>query len=170
MTLSDTNILFSTVLAICAVIGHFTGFLKWCWLHLKKWFKQEGIPKKTIIILNENNDLSNFWHIGSKGDEPILQIAGRFVVTNITDKPVKLVHSIIKGYNSFGVAHVKDLFSQYWGSYDIPPGKTTRVSIHFLIPPLKRLKKKKPLILNVAIVDQFNNKHWLKRVAFRPTD
>lgn len=88
-------------------------------------------------MLNDDTGYTNFWHIGSQQGKPILQVACRFMVTNITDHPVALARvtwrGAIKGSVEYSEVLVKDLHSPYWGSYDIPPRARTGVSVHFII-------------------------------------
>jgi hypothetical protein len=127
---------------------------------------------KTIVLVNNaSSPYENFWHIGSHDGKPVLQIACKFMVTNLTDSPIALAKAIWKGKIKGDVltmlVHVKDTGSQYWGSYDIPPKARTSVGVDFIILPKKMPKNGEAVTLSIGIIDQFGNKHWVKNVDFR---
>jgi hypothetical protein len=102
----------------------------------------------------------------------MLQIVGDFNATNVWTDNVRLAGALIR-YKRWGISRtehgdvsVKDLRSQYSGNYPIPPNQMTwvRVSFHFVPKhrePGKRLKA------DIAIIDQFDNRHWLKGLVFK---
>lgn len=136
-------------------------------------FTNKNIPSKTIVIVNDDSGYQNFWHIGSTGGnnpKPLLQIGCKFMVTNITDSPVALAQATwkgIKGEAMTTIVSVKDMRSAYWGAYDIPPRARTSVSIDFMIATKEMPAIDKAIKLNIGIIDQFGNKHWVKRVVLR---
>lgn len=104
-----------------------TALLSWI-PKIKNIFKNKNIPSKTIVIVDSDTGYQNYWHIGSQNGKPVLQFVCNFMVTNITDQPVSLANAIlkgIKGERDLAVISVKDLQSQYSGSYPIPPRKQT---------------------------------------------
>ncbi len=95
-----------------------------------------------------------------------MQVAGRFMVTNITKYNIILTVAEMKRPKILGFIMVKDTRSQYHGSYMIPGGATTDLSFSFwIIPPFK--KENESFHADVAIWDQFANKHWIKDINFR---
>ena len=131
---------------------------------LKIKYNDIKIPKKTIIII-PNYD--TFWHMGSSSDKPAMQIVGRFQVTNITKNDILLTSAIIKKSKTQGLVMVKDYQSNYYGDYNkIPAGHTTNITIDFWIsPPFK--KEGESFVSDIAILDQFANKHWIKQIEFK---
>jgi hypothetical protein len=88
----------------------FIGGAIWKWPKIKSIF-YGNIPKKTITLV-DNDEANSFWHIGSNQGKPILQIAGNFMVTNITDRPIALAKvrlKGIKGVQEYSQIFVKDL-------------------------------------------------------------
>jgi hypothetical protein len=148
-----------------------------CGLAWKGWPKiksvfYNNIPKKTITLV-DNEEHNCFWHTGSYQGKLSLQIAGNFMVTNITDRPVALAKvrlQGIKGRVDSSHLSVKDFSSRFFGQYDIPPQKRTTVAICVFIAPKTQPQSKEPIQLDVIITDQFGNDHCLRKVNFRPSD
>ncbi len=139
---------------------------------IKNIFRNKNIPSKAIVIVDSDTGYQNYWHVGSQNGKPILQFVCNFMVTNITEQPVSLANAILKGVKGerdLAVISVKDLNSQYSGSYPIPAKKQTSVSICFIVHPIKIPKKGMSINLKVGIIDQFGNKCWIKNIVFRST-
>lgn len=64
---------------------------------------------------------------------------------------------------------MKDLRSQYSGNYPIPPNEMTRVRVSFHFIPKNREPNKR-FKVDIAIIDQFDNRHWLKGLIFKHVD
>ena len=153
-----------------AVVGAVYAFYRWGIDFLKKLFTPREqitykIPKKTIIIVPTANPMSTRWHMGSSSGKPAMQIGGRFKVTNITKYNILLTVAEMKKPRMLGHVSVKDTESQYHGSYMIPGGATTDLSFDFwIMPPFKN--KDEPFKADIAIWDQFANKHWIRNIEF----
>jgi hypothetical protein len=95
-----------------------------------------------------------------------MQISADFKVTNITKYAVILVAAKRRWPERLGMVLIKDLNSQYHGEYQIPPGETTEVSLHFwVVPPVR--EEGEDYTAEIAILDQFGNQHWAKNNLFR---
>ncbi len=126
---------------------------------------QMDIPKKTIIVAPNPHPRSTWWHMGSSSGKPAMQITGDFKVTNITKYNILLCAAKMKKPKVLGSVIVKDSKSNYHGSYPIPATSVAKLSFHFWItPPFK--EKGDPFTADVAILDQFGNEHWIKRIQF----
>ena len=124
------------------------------------------IPKRTIVIAPNPNSRDTWWHMGSSSGQPAMQVSGRFNVTNITKYAVILSAVKMRKPMYMGTVMVKDSKSNYHGMYQIPPGGYTDMSFDFwIIPPFK--KQGDSFIADVAVLDQFGNEHWIKKVNFK---
>jgi hypothetical protein len=128
---------------------------------------------RTIVAFPQPRFNALWWSKGSLRDKPILQVVGDFNITNIWSKNVRLSGAVLRykrwlifSHEVRGDASVKDLASQYSGNYPVPPNAMTwlRVQFHFTI---RRKFPTKDFIADVAVVDQFNNYHWLTKLRFK---
>lgn len=145
----------------------------WCRTRLGGKDQAPGLPKRTVVAIQEPRINALWWSLGSMGDKPMLQVVGDFSTTDVWTDNVRLAGALIR-YRRWGVLSrtergdtmVRDLRSQYSGNYPIPPNQMThvRVSFHFVLghrEPGKRFRA------DVAIIDQFDNRHWLKGLTFK---
>lgn len=160
--------LLGIIVAVLTVIGTVTGFFKRTWQALVAHVRDQSpylpIPKKSIIILPD--DEQPWWHMGSLRGQPAMQVHGRFRATNITKYEVLLVAAKLRKPALLGMVLTKDVDSQYHGNYSIPPGHTTDLSVDFSAVPAVR-EEGEDFVADVAILDQFGNKHWIRKVLFR---
>lgn len=137
---------------------------------IKDIFRNKNIPRKTLVIVDSDTGYQNYWHVGTQNGKPILQFVCNFMVTNITEQPVSLANAILKGVKGerdLAVISVKDIGSQYSGSYPIPPKKQTSVSICFIVHPKKIPNSGASVNLTVGIIDQLGNRYLVKNIVFR---
>lgn len=77
-----------------------------------------GVPKKTLILLPVSQQNALWWHMGSVGDQPAMQIVGDLNVTNISKygvfvmgarlrKPRAVGHALVRAHDSnmYGTKH-----------------------------------------------------------------
>lgn len=136
---------------------------------IKDIFRNKNISNKALIIVDSDTGYQNYWHVGSQNGKPILQFVCNFMATNITDLPVALANAILKGVKGdqdLAMISVKDVNSQYSGSYEIPPRGQTAVSICFIAHPRKMPISGQPIKLKVGVIDQFGNRYWVKNILF----
>jgi hypothetical protein len=124
------------------------------------------IPNKTVILVPDGSPRSLWWHMGAKGSDPIMQVVGEFKVTNITRYQVLVVSAKLKKPRTFGMVFVRRQGSNLHGEYPLPPGSTTDLSFRFWVaPPV--VQAGEDFVASVAVIDQFGNDHWLKRLRFK---
>jgi hypothetical protein len=124
------------------------------------------IPKHTIVVAPNPDPHATWWHMGFSSGQPAMQVVGRFNVTNVTKYAVILSAVKMRKPKYMGTVMVKDSISNYHGMYQIPSGSYTDMSLDFwIIPPFK--KQGESFIADVAVLDQFGNEHWIKKVNFR---
>ena len=159
-----------------AAIGGFIKFLFWAYDELQKRKKHEGFsaPTKTLRLATKPENTC-WWHMGKKGDEPTMQIVGGLFATNTASVPVRIPQVEIQyGFLGRKRAAGMVLFSRSWrenmyGMYDIPPGETRDVSFDFWVYPPVEKPENAFAACAVVFIDQFGNRHKMKRVSFRST-
>jgi hypothetical protein len=158
-----------------SVIGGIVSAFKWLiGFFTKLPATTDGIPKRTVVLIQETRINALWWHQGTWGDKPMLQVVGDFMVTNIWTKEIKLPAAELRYRQGLvrkrwrGDASVKDVDSVYHGRYAIPPNVMTPMRIHFTVPNASR-DERKPLVADVIVIDQFNNEHLLKGLVFKNT-
>lgn len=130
-----------------------------------------AIPPRTLTVtLQQQREY--WWHMGSIGQDPTMQIVGEFLVTNVYSKPVRVVQIELR-YGPFGskgligdVSISRGLNSQYYDAFTIPPNDTRGASFHmWLYPPVAKVKQ--PFVPHsMRMTDHFGNKHKIKGVRF----
>lgn len=159
------------VVAILTIIGKVLGFFGW----VKGLLSHVGrpssglidVPKKTIILIPAARPNAFWWHMGSVGDKPAMQIVGDLNVTNISTHGVFLMGARLRKPKAIGHVAVRAANSNLYSSnHVIPPRSLTDLRFDFFVQPPTR-KSGQMLKADVAVVDQFGNEHWLKKVEFR---
>jgi hypothetical protein len=148
------------------VIKHIIELLSAIWSLIGKLFgakvkseAQIDIPKKTIIVTPTPGPFTTWWHMGSWSGSPAMQVVGDFKVTNITKYTIFLCAAKMKKTKLLG--HV----TTGGGSNEIPSRCVTDLRFHFFVfPPFK--KEGETFTTDIAIIDQFGNKHWINRINF----
>ncbi len=123
------------------------------------------VPKKTMRLIQEHRSNATWWHMGNSNKKPAMQIVGDFLVTNITDFNLLVVGVELKKPFAKGHICVRHHDENIYGNYHIEPGATTNSRFDFwIIPPFDQVGSN--IKLDVAFLDQFGNKHWVKGVEF----
>jgi hypothetical protein len=158
-----------------AIVGGLASTLKWFRDLFRPAAAADGIPKRTVVLIQETQINSLWWHQGSWNDKPALQVVGDFLVTNIWSKEIKVPVAVLRYRQGLvrkrwrGEVTVKDSQSHYHGRYALPPNAMTSMRIHFMVPNTPR-DARKPLVADVIVIDQFNNEHVVKGLVFKNTD
>lgn len=126
-----------------------------------------------VYLVREARFNATWWHAGTfQGSTKRMQIVGDYHVTNGFDQDIHLPSAKLKTRKLFrattvtdGQVLVKDLGSVYSGDYPIPAGAKTTLRFTFSDVPMLQ-QEGMDLIADVAIIDQFANEHWIKRVRF----
>ena len=123
-------------------------------------------PRKTIQIVEHPQ--RPWWHMGSSGSDPAMQIVSHWYVTNVTDQPVNVLAARMLWPKTSGAVDTKHHDRDIYGRYVVPPGLTTEVSVDFWVkPPVRR--KGEEFKATIVLTDQFGNDHKVKNVVFRYT-
>jgi hypothetical protein len=159
------------VIGILTILGVIFGWFKNAFVWARGFFQHPRstalieIPGRTVVLQPDPRPNLFWWHMGRSGDKPAMQISGHFTVTNICKYKILITAAKMRKPKALGHALVKDLQSNYYGSYMIPEGGVTGLSFDFwIMPPAK--KEGENLEADVAILDQFGNEHWVKNIEF----
>ena len=156
--------------------GAVAGVVKFVFWVFDEWQKRKAheglhIPEKTLQMapLPEGHC---WWAMGKRGDDPTMQIVGRMFITNISAVEVRIPHAELR-YGLFGRKKVSGLPSvnrgpddDLHGMFDIPPGETRTMSFDFWVFPPVVEPKEAFIAHSVRFMDQFGNKHAVRRVGF----
>ncbi|MEQ8964876.1 MAG: hypothetical protein RID91_03555 [Azospirillaceae bacterium] len=141
----------SILSSIDSILGKLGKFIPWLrhWLH------------RPILVPHQRK---HWWHMGRTGDQrPAMQVATYWHITNPTDQPIRVLSAFIARPKTDGMVLVKDVNSNYFGSYSIPPGCTTELNADFwIVPPIT--KEGRHIVVDVVFIDQFNQRRKVKAV------
>ena len=151
-------------------------FLFWVYDEWQKRKQHEGFSAPTETLrLAAKPEGACWWHMGKKADEPIMQIVGSLFATNIASLAVRIPQVELR-YGFLGrkrasgmVMVARSWRENMYGMYDIPAGETRDVSFDFWVYPPVAEAEELFTARSVVFIDQFGNRHKLKRVGFRST-
>jgi len=128
------------------------------WITRRVAFSAQGVPRRTITTVLQNEELC-WWNEATMQDQPAMQVHGDVMVANISDKWISLPVAQIGKSRTLGTATIKNHTSTLQPSERAPCG-----FMFFVQPPVKM--KGKTFIADVALVDQFGNSHWMRKMKF----
>lgn len=168
MDLQTIGILVGIAAGVFAIIGKMTGLFKWLMNLFSRIHSSSStnikIPQKTVILIPVPNSV--WWHMGHIGDKPVMQIVGDLNVTNISNYGVYLKAVKLRKPRTDGHVVVRAQKADIYGDYVIPQGAISKLRFDLWVePPVS--EKGTPFKGDVAIIDQFGNEHWLKRLKFQ---
>lgn len=165
-------IVVGVVTSVLAILGTIFGWFGKAWQWLSSFRKEKpsvgliDIPYKTMILIPVSRTNALWWHMGSMGDQPAMQIVGNLNVTNISKYNVVVMGAKLRKPKAVGHAMVRAHDSNVYGSkHHIPDGGISDLSFDFFVqPPV--CEAGKAFKADIAIIDQFGNEHWLKGLEF----
>jgi hypothetical protein len=175
-TVPDVGVVAAWLGILVTVGGAVAGAVKFGFWVFDEWQKRKAheglhIPEKTLQMAPMPEGHC-WWAMGKRGDDPTMQIVGRMFVTNISAIEVRLPHAELR-YSLFGRKKVSGLPSvsrgpddNLHGMFDIPPGETRTMSFDFWVFPPVVEPKQAFTAHSVRFMDQFGNKHTVRRVRF----
>jgi hypothetical protein len=150
-------------------IGHVSGFFKMAWEKISVSYQNRMTKKNNVVIHLENTmfpNITTWWSLGNSGDTPGMQICGNLKATNNSKKEILLTGCYINKFKCRGQVLTYSAFYQLYSTqYSIHPNSTTKISINFWIET-SMLKAGDDFISDIAIIDNFGKKHWVKKVKF----
>lgn len=171
--LHSAEVAVGVVVGILTILGTLFGWFGKLWSWTVSLFKGKPIagtieiPPKTMILIPVARDNALWWHMGSMGDQPAMQIVGDLNVTNISKYGVYVMGAKLRKPKAVGHAFVRAQGSDMYDTKSIiPEGGVTDLRFDFFVQPPVR-NKGEPFTADVAIIDQFGNEHWLKGLEFR---
>lgn len=162
------------LVALGGVIGGAVKFLFWVFDEWQKRQKHgDFVVPRTTLQFTELQERNYWWHMGKRSDEPVMQIVGRMLVTNIASVSVRVPRAELR-YGFFGRKRVtgmvrvsRQLHESMYGMYDIAPNETRNLSFDFWVYPPVASPTKPFVPHQVNFFDQFGNCHTAKRLMFR---
>ena len=168
----------TVILNSFGILGKIFSFIGSAWGYLKNLVhhsepSNSDIPSRTIVVIQQPGINALWWSKGTAGEQQIMQVVGDFNLTNTWSKNIRLSGAVLRYKRLFffssevrGDASVKDLRSQYSGNYPVPPNEMTWLRISFHFAPKSNFPTTN-FIADVAVIDQFNNHHWLTNLCFK---
>ena len=182
MDLKQLSIVIGVLLGATTVLlnlGKILGAIgtAWTWLFRRPHSGDSAaIPTRTIVPIVESRINALWWAVATAEKSKFRQVVGDFVVTNTWSKEVLLVNALIRyrhwlvfSKTTKGEVMVKSLTSPFSGRYPIPPHGTTTFRAHFMCP-VPSAPEAGDFVADIAVVDQLNNHHWIKRLRFKHPD
>lgn len=162
------------LVALGGAIAGTVKFLFWVFDEWQKRKNSEGFVVPTVTLqLSELPEGNCWWHMGQKGDEPVMQVVGRMLVTNIATVQVRiprveLRYGFLGRKRTAGMVMVsRQLHENMYGMYDIEPYETRNLSFDFWVYPPVASPAEAFSPRQVRFFDQFGNCHSVKRLVFR---
>ncbi|MHB8405787.1 MAG: hypothetical protein ACYDCJ_10230 [Gammaproteobacteria bacterium] len=173
--LQTVQIIVAVVAGVLAILGTLFGWFGKAWHWVASFFNPKessgvtNVPKKTLILIPVSRQNALWWHMGSMGDQPAMQIVGDLNVTNISKYGVFVMGAKLRKPKAIGHALVRAHDSNMYSTkHVILKGGVSDLRFDFFVQPPVR-EKGKLFRADVAIVDQFGNEHWLKGLEFSCT-
>ena len=186
----DAHAIYVILVAAIPIVGLFTNFLGALdkltafghWL-VRKVRPENApgtkfrVPSRTVIAIVDPRPNALNWSVAKVVGQPGLQIVGDFNVTNIWDGHVRLLVGLLRYRRWFFFRKivqtnplVSDALSGMSGNYVVHSHSTAAVRLGFVFREPKPPKAPRSFVADVGFVDQFNNRHWLRRLRFKHPD
>jgi hypothetical protein len=112
---------------------------------------------------------ANRWNRGAVAGNDAMEARGVFLVSNISLPPVSVtlskIHVRVKSLRRVTVHDAMMILREHHRSDALAPGETVEMNVLFLVlPPF--LAQGNTLRADVAFVDQFGNRHWVRSAEF----
>ena len=168
--MENLNVWITAVVGILTILGIVTGNFKRAYLWLRNLvlaFRPDlAVPRRTVSLLQAPHTMALWWSMGTQGDTPAMQVVGHLKVTNIAGVPIVLPAVKMKKPAVLGFVSVQAPDSDMHGEYPLEPGSCKDLKFHLWVSPAVA-EEGQDLVADIAIVDQFNNEHWLRNLCFQ---
>lgn len=87
--LQTAEIAVTVVMGLLTIVGTILGWFGSAWRWMSSVFKRNhpvgviDVPSKTMILIPVLRDNALWWHMGTMGNQPVMQIVGDLNITNI---------------------------------------------------------------------------------------
>lgn len=124
------------------------------------------VPRRTLILNPMPRGRPFWWHMGSAGDEPAMQIVAELKATNIHTGFVWIMGAKLRRPRAAGMVTVRAANSSLHSTeHVIHSQSVTDLHVSFFVqPPVCAVGK--PFKADFAVIDQFGNERWLRRAHF----
>jgi hypothetical protein len=159
----DTWKLLATILgsavAILAALGTLLRWglkpFQWTWSKIARQVRPPNIRPRFV-----QNERRSFWGPAKSGDEPGTEVAGRWHVTNMSDRDVVLLRVRLDGYPS-DLNHfvaTEGSGGLYSPMHSVPAHQMAKVAANLMFfPPIT--SGREMLVADVIFTDNFENEH-----------
>lgn len=170
--LQSAQIVIPIVIGLLTIFGTIFGWFGKAWRWVSSLLSRKppvgviDVPSKTMVLIPVSRSNALWWHMGSMGDQPAMQIVGDLNITNISKYDVVVMGAKLRKPKAVGHALVRAHDSSMYSSkHSIPQGSISDLRFDFFVqPPVREVGKL--FKADVAIIDQFGNEHWLKGLEF----
>lgn len=173
--LASAQVAVGVIIGVLAILGTLFGWFGKAASWIATLFKRErpagliDIPPRTMILQPVARQNALWWHMGSMGGNPAMQIVGDLNITNISRHDVVVMGAKLRKPRAIGHAFVRAQGANVYGSnHPVPVGGISDLRFDFFVQPPVR-DKGQVFKADVAILDQFGNEHWLKGLEFAYT-
>jgi hypothetical protein len=173
LDLQSAQIAVAVGIGLLTILGTLFGWFGKVWRWTTSMFKSKpsvgiiDVPAKTMILIPVTRQNALWWHMGSMGDQPAMQVVGDLNVTNISKYGVYVMGAKLRKPKAVGHAFVRAQESDMYGAKNIiPHGGVSDLRFDFFVQPSVR-EKGETFKADIAIIDQFGNEHWLKGLEFK---
>lgn len=170
--LQSASVAVGVVVGALTILGTIFGWFGKAWRWGISLFKPKPpvgvieVPSKTMVLIPVVRQNALWWHMGSMGDQPAMQIVGDLNVTNISKYGVFVMGARLRKPKAIGHALVRAHDSNIYSTkHIILQGGVSDLRFDFFVQPPVRVKGQL-FKADVAIIDQFGNEHWLKGLEF----
>ena len=127
--------------------------------------RKNAPPKRTLRLVLQPRGA--WWHMGSVGQKPAMQVVCEWHATNLTDGPIVITTAFIKKPRTEATHPlVRHPYKNVFGSYRVQAKDTTKLILDFWVEPPVR-KEGEAFKATVIVKDQFDNEHRIKDVEFK---
>jgi hypothetical protein len=167
--LNALTVLLGIVTAALAILGTLFGWFGKLWTFLARLFRSDAVasklPKRTLILHAPTRERDLWWHMGSVGKKPAMQLVGSIRVTNIAGHTIFPMHVKLNKPKVTGPIDIVVDHQIVNPRIGIPRETVRELTFALFIEPAP-CEIGRPFRANIAVVDQFGNEHWLKRLTF----
>lgn len=162
---------------LIAAGGVIAGSIKFAFWVFDEWKKRKthggfSMPHDTLRLATKPPG-NCWWHMGKRGDDPTMQVVGSLFATNVAAVPVRCPQVELR-YGFLGRHRVSGMVMvangerhRMYGMHDIPPSETRDLTFDFWVFPPVVKAGEDFTVHSVSIMDQFGNRHVMRRVQFR---
>ena len=149
------------------LISPITKILQWFYSKLPFELKRRKPSPKLGLI--EDQMRGHTWEYAKRGDEEIVVLNTCWKITNTLPYHITALNAYLKRPEEIkGSVMIHEVNSQYWGTYPIPKGYTTDMSINFVINKKHIQSPKQIIIAAIELQDAIGRTHKFSDIKILP--